>query len=195
MSTKKRVLKAMGPQLRDVVHELEQDEIPHFFTGSRCWGVHTPDSDYELCINFDNYESVKKIICDYMKKADRPAPRITFQGNDDTERLLNERLHDAPINLKDSDFEHSSYGAGVKIDIGGDHLNIIRLLEGDFLFWLLSTNSMSNIANINPQKIVNKTLRHSIFENLRSIAKATITYEGWKLDEKVLLEKIKELGG
>jgi hypothetical protein len=185
----------MSIDLKNIIYDLEAQGVPHFFTGSRCWGVHNPDSDYDLCIHFDDYDTVKRIISDQMRKLKKPEPYITYQGFDILEITLNEELVDASCDLTDSDFQHSSYGAGVKIDIGGDHLNLIRLLEGDFIFWLFATNAMLNIYKINSAQILNKALRHSVFETLRAIAKATITYDGWKLADDKLLETIKDFGG
>jgi len=72
-------------------------------------------------------------------------------------------------------------------------LNIVRLTPGDFLFWLYATCSMNVISEINPAHIANKTMRHSMFENMRAIAKNTITYDGWKYEDAELLTLLRDL--
>lgn len=188
---KKQIMKTMNPLLRAIINELEGDEIPHFFTGSRCWGVSGQDSDYDLCIHFDDYDDVKGIINKIMNDNAREEVEARYSKHNN---IIEKYLEEGAISLKDTDYVHSPYGAGVKIEIAGDELNLIRLLEGDFLFWLFATNSMVNIYKINPSQLVNKTFRHSVFENLRAIAKSTITYEGWKITGDNLLKLVKELG-
>lgn len=187
MSNKDSILKKMCPIAKKAITTIHEHNIPWFFTGSRCWGVATPDSDFDLCVRFCDSDAVVDKI------------RRVIQSEYELEKGI---IDDILAEIKSMDtahkvmgeFERSAYGAGMKVTVGEDIINLVRLTDADFLFWMYATDYMNKVSAHNNQILSVRTIRHGLFEHLRAIGKQIITYEGVESDSDKLIKLISGLG-
>lgn len=186
MASKQSIVRKMSTASKKVIKVLEDRQIPHFITGSRSWGVATPESDYDICIMFDHTGDVQSLINQIIRQE--------YHLNVSPVKLFLDEFNRLEGNYTEPEYEKSNYGAGLKVYIGGDTINLVRLLPGDFLFWAHSTQFLNNTCEINPTPLSDKTFRHGIFEQLRAVSKMTITYDNWKYDNEGMVKILTKLG-
>lgn len=177
MNIKDKIFKKMSSKSKKTVKMFEAMNIPYFFTGSRCWGVSTPESDFDICIHLSNTNNVLSVINEVVNEDNIP-------------KLISSKLS----KNFDLDLKYSAYGAGIKINISDDIINLVRLSEGDFLFWMYATDYLNKVSMINNSVLNIKTVRHGIFEQLRGIGKEVITYQGIPSNSNEVIEIISKLG-
>ena len=186
MASKQSIVRKMSTASRKVIKALEDHQIPHFITGSRSWGVATPESDYDICIMFDHTGDIQSLINQIIREE--------YHLKVSPAKLILEAFGTGDSKYTEPEYEKSNYGAGLKVNIGGDIINLVRLLPGDFLFWAHSTQFLNNACEINPIPLSDKTFRHGIFEQLRAVSKMTITYDNWEYDSEGMIKILTKLG-
>ena len=145
-----------------VVLDLFQGCPCAFLTGSRAFGWHTRDSDYDVCI----------LVSD-KKKADGIVQTLSEE-------------------YKESEYYSSSKGSGIRLHDSRGHyrtvtINPIPLHPLDMLCWWLATREIRHIATIDPRRIGDREFKHGAFELLRGFYKTMIRYDG----AEAILEHLK----
>lgn len=146
------------------IKENRKGDIHVFPTGSRMFGVSSSESDYDICIVKDDYD------------CDGRVSSALFSAYGEYETI-------------DSD-----YNSGKKMvfgEFGNKIINIIPLSAHDYLYWMIATNCIADIARIAPKRIKDKTTRVSTFEMFKGLGRMIVGNEiGIKtVDEYIKLKK------
>lgn len=138
-----------------IIKVLSEDlKLECFATGSRVFGCASSESDYDIVI--------------------RQLP-VSYDVLD--------KLGDTYGHFVTED---SNYNNGSKMYFGHRNdkcINIIPLSNHDYLYWMLATHSIANMARINPKGISNKTVRVSTFEMMKGLARLIV---GNEVDESTI---------
>lgn len=148
----------------------------HLFpTGSRYFGVSGYGSDYDICILSDDYSETG---------------------------IITSALYSAFGYYVVMDGDYAS-GKKLVFKHNNEIINIIPLNVADYISWMIATDILKNISDINRESIVNKIDRVTSFEMFKNMTrkligdKATIKlidqYNNTKLKDINILKKIDEI--
>lgn len=132
------------------IKETRRQDIHVFPTGSRMFGVSSSESDYDICIYNEDYNM------------DGRVSSALFNAFGDYETI------------------ESDYNSGKKMvftEFGNKIINIIPLSAHDYLYWMIATNCIADIARIAPKRIKDKTTRVSTFEMFKGLGRMIVGNE------------------